>query len=52
MTFKKIHHKQNPKDFENNIKLPQPFEDFADNHVVTKKIVLNKESNFDDTSFA
>ena len=38
-TFKKIHHKQNQK-LKENIKLPQPFEDFADNHVVLRKSIF------------
>ena len=40
LTFKKIHHKQNQKKLKENIKLPQPFEDFADNHVVLRKNIF------------
>ena len=38
----------------NNIKLPQPFEDFADNHVVLpeKSFWMRSKPDFDDTIFA
>ena len=37
LTLKKIYRKENEKTLKENIKLPQPFEDFADNHVVLLK---------------
>ena len=40
LTFKKIQHKKNQKKLKENIKLPQPFEDFADNHVVLRKNIF------------